>query len=59
MPHERDESADAQPRLEPSAKRLGEQAHDDLADGLIDTSKAPELDATYDKVRGGEPKKRL
>ena len=58
MPHERDESADSQPRLEPSAKRLGEQAHEDLAQGLVDTSKGPELDATYDKMRDGEAKKR-
>lgn len=58
MPHERDESADAQVRKEPSAQRMGQTAHDDLERGLVDTSKAPELDTTYDKLRGGEPKKR-
>ena len=58
MPHERDESADEQVRKEPSAQRLGQAAHDDLERGLVDTSKAPELDATYEQVRDGEPKTR-
>lgn len=58
MPHERDESADAQVRKEPSAQRLGQAAHDDLENGLVDTSKGAELDATYNRLRGGEPKKR-
>lgn len=58
MPHERDESADAQVRMEPSAQRLGEVAHDDLEGGLVDTTKGAELDATYEQLREGEPKKR-
>ena len=58
MPHERDESADEQVRKEPSAQRLGQVAQDDLERGLVDTSKGAELDATYEALRGGEPKKR-
>jgi hypothetical protein len=53
MPHERDESADSQAPQEPSGKRMGQQAHDDMERGLVDTDKGPALDATYDKVREG------
>ena len=56
MPHERDESAGSQARVEPSAQRVGEIAHGDLEQGRVDTDKGPALDATYDKLRGGEPK---
>lgn len=52
-PHERDESADQQGSAEPSAKRVGAIAHDDVAQGLVDTDKGPVLDAVYDKVREG------
>jgi hypothetical protein len=55
MPHERDESADSQPAEEPSAKRMGAVAHDDMERGLVDTDKGPVLDETYDKVRAGTP----
>ena len=51
MPHERDESADSQAAGDPGARRIGQIAHDDLAEGLQDTSKAQELDATYHRVR--------
>jgi hypothetical protein len=53
MPHERDESADSQEADEPSNKRMGQLAHDDMEKGLVDTSKGRELDKTYDKVREG------
>jgi len=54
MPHERDESADSQPADEPSGKRMGGIAHDDMERGLVDTDKGPALDETYDKLREGE-----
>ena len=50
-PHEIDESAHSQAADNPGARRLGEIAHDDVEEGLQDTSKAPELDATYRRVR--------
>jgi hypothetical protein len=53
MPHERDESADAQAASEPSGQRIGKVAHDDLEQGLVDTDKGPALDQAYDKVRKG------
>jgi hypothetical protein len=52
-PHERDESADSQAASEPSARAIGKKAHDDLAEGRVDTDKGPVLDAAYDKVREG------
>jgi hypothetical protein len=58
MPHERDESADDQVRKEPSAQRMGQVAHDDIERGLVDTSRSVELDATYEKIREGDPKQR-
>jgi hypothetical protein len=51
MPHERDESADSQLAAEPSGKRLGRIAHDDVEQGQQDTGKGPALDATYNKLR--------
>lgn len=53
MPHERDESADSQAASEPSARRVGKIAHDDVERGLVDTDKGPVLDQTYDDVRQG------
>lgn len=53
-PNERDESADSQSRNEASQKGVGKVAHDDLAHGKQDTSKQPEMDATYDKVKGSK-----
>ncbi len=55
MPHERDESADSQERMEPSARRVAQAGQDDLEKGLKDTSKGAELDATYDKLREDLP----
>jgi hypothetical protein len=51
LPHERDESADSQSADNPAARRMGELAHDDVQDGLQDTTKGRELDATYRKLR--------
>src|SRR4051794_31284242 len=53
MPHERDESANSQAAEDPSARRMGEIAHDDVVEGQQDTSKAQELDATYHAMRQG------
>lgn len=55
MPHERDESADAQTSDEPTARRVGQQAHDDIERGQVDTDRGPVLDETYDRVREGTP----
>lgn len=51
MPHERDESADSQEAGEPSGKRMGQIAHDDLERGLVDTDKGPVIDEAYEKTR--------
>lgn len=61
MPHERDESADSQAAGEPSGKRMGQLAHDDLERGLVDTDKGPVLDETYEKTRktSGNPETKL
>ena len=56
MPHERDESASSQAAAEPSMRRTGEAGRADTERGVADTTKGAELDATYDKVRGGEKK---
>jgi hypothetical protein len=53
MPHERDESADSQGAENASSRRMGQIAHDDVEEGQQDTSKAQELDATYQRVRKG------
>lgn len=56
-PNERDESASSQASEEPTARRMGRMAHDDLMEGQQDTSKSQELDATYHEVRkGADPK---
>jgi len=56
-PNEHDESADQQATQEPSARRIGAIAHDDVVQGQQDTSKAQEMDATYHRMRqdGAEP----
>lgn len=58
MPHERDESADSQAAANPSVRRMGEIAHDDVEEGQPDTDKGPVLDAAYERQKGGEEKKR-
>jgi hypothetical protein len=50
-PNERDESSHSQAGDNPSARRMGEIAHDDVMEGQQDTSKAQEMDATYHRVR--------
>ena len=55
MPHEHDESADSQARMEPSNRRIGEKARADAESERVDTSKGAELDATYDKLREDMP----
>jgi hypothetical protein len=51
LPNERDESADSQSAQEPSAKRVGRTAHDDLKQGRVDTGKGPVMERTYEKVK--------
>jgi len=55
MPHERDESADSQPKMEPSNERMARKAQADVERGVADTTKGAELDATYDKLREDLP----
>jgi hypothetical protein len=54
-PHERDESADSQAGGEPSGRRVGGLAHDDVAQGRQDTSKGAETDAAYERLRRETP----
>jgi hypothetical protein len=51
LPHERDESADSQSAQASSIDRMGELAHDSLAQGHTDTDKGPVLDATYERQK--------
>ena len=55
MPHERDESADSQPRHDASQERVGRAGKADAERGVADTSKGAELDATYDRLREDMP----
>jgi hypothetical protein len=62
MPYEHDESADSQSREQSSAQDIGRIAHHDAKRGMPDTSKARELDRTYDRLREDLPdgkKKRI
>lgn len=59
MPHERDESAGSQTADEPSGKRMGQIAHDDLERGLVDTDKGPVLEETYEKLREKDGEKKF
>jgi hypothetical protein len=61
QPNDRDESADSQAAGEPTGRRIGAIAHDDLAQGQVDTDKGPVLEAAYDKVREGasDPEKKF
>lgn len=47
LPHERDQSADSQPRHSHAARQQGEQAHDDATSGQQDTDRAPVTDQVY------------
>ena len=55
-PHERDESASSQASDEPTARRVGHQAKEDVERGVVDTTKGTELGRAYDRQRDG-PKK--
>ena len=56
QPDERDESADSQQADSASIREMGDIAHDAVAAGQQDTSKAQETDATYRRMRqGAEP----
>lgn len=51
QPHEHDQSASSQAPGAASQQRVGQQAHDDLEEGQVDTDKGPVLDATYEPMR--------
>lgn len=51
LPHERDESVDEGTAQEPSGQRVGQAAHDDVAQGRVDTDRGPVLERTYEKVK--------
>lgn len=55
MPHERDESADSQRKMEPSNQRMGRAAQKDVEAGLQDTSKANEMDDAYERMKSDLP----
>ena len=56
MPYERDESAtSSQGQSEPSNERMARRGQADVERGVADTTKGAELDATYDRLREGEP----
>jgi hypothetical protein len=55
MQYERDQSSDGQASDEPSQRRMGEIAHDDVERGVQDTSKGEALDETYQKTRESAP----
>ena len=55
MPHERDESADSQAKMEPSNRRVARAAQKDVEAGRTDTSKGAELDETYERVKSDQP----
>lgn len=53
MQYERDQSSDSQASEEPSQRRVGQLAHDDVERGVVDTSKGEALDETYHRTRKG------
>jgi hypothetical protein len=51
LPHERDQSSDSQETADGKPTRVGQQGHDDVERGLVDTSLSPVTDKVYnDKV---------
>jgi hypothetical protein len=61
MQYERDQSSDSQAADEPSQRRIGEIAHDDVERGVQDTSKGEALDEAYQKTRksSANPKRKF
>jgi hypothetical protein len=52
LPHEHDQSSDSQQHQDGGVPRVGQQAHEDIERGLVDTDKGPELDRVYnDEVK--------
>lgn len=49
QPNERDESADSQAQEEPSQKRMGTIARNDIESGQVDTDKGPVLGDLHEK----------
>jgi hypothetical protein len=55
LPHERDESADSQAAEQPSQVEVGEQAHEDIDRGLVDTGRAPVTNRVYkEQLKGNK-----
>lgn len=44
LPHERDQSADSQSPDDAQPTEVGQQAHEDVERGLVDTDRGPELE---------------
>jgi len=53
QPNEHDESADSQAADSASIREMGQVAHDATIRGQQDTSRAPEADAAYRRMRKG------
>jgi hypothetical protein len=47
LPHERDESSDSQATTDSESVAVGQQAHEDVTRGLVDTDRGPVVDAVY------------
>ncbi len=55
-PYERDESAASQDSEAPTQAEVGEQAHDDIERGLVDTGRSPVTNRVYkERLKGNEP----
>jgi len=50
MQYERDQSSDSQASEEPSQRRTGQIAHDDLERGVVDTDKGPVIEEANRKI---------
>lgn len=55
LPHEQDQSADSQSDQAPANAPLGEQAHEDLDRGLVDTDRGPVTDRAYRRQQSDVP----
>ena len=55
LPHERDESSESQTE---GVRPVIQQAHDDLASGIVDTDKGKPLDEAYQRQKSDKPEER-
>ena len=49
LPHERDQQPASQSDMSQPVTEVGEQAHEDLSRGLVDTDKGPAMDRANDR----------